>query len=383
MSEIILPIEGIFSEPTNIELGKGLNSSIKTLQKSVVSGNVITPDRGVAPILKTGMFIVENTYNLTVIENIKVSAKASYAGFGGAGSYASNSYYKINNYSVYLFAYKSVEFPPEVFINEQLNDEALYIAEKEPDNFYRSFGNYYASSFIRGGYYIVMYEFNSENETQKKDITAKLKVTAKAYQASASAEYQKSVQEIRNFQNTKIVQEGILDGQPTPNIDLESLISFMNDYNTYLDYDKKNRILFYNYSDLNDLPYFNSGLLDNGLIKNLRNAYNIIDDNLANYTDWLSDIDYVSAFIDQFEPDSVTKSLTDRENIIKKIEELENLRYDLVVDEKFKEVIDFLERTSYDCAPYEYVRKAAPKPPVPRRRRRKRGPWTKLPRIKL
>lgn len=381
MSDIILPTEGIYTNPSNLELGKGLNTSIKTLQKSVVSGNVIQPDRGVAPVLKTGMYIVENSYNLTVIENIKISAKASYAGFGGAGSYASNSYYKINNYSVYLFAYKSVEYPPEVLANERLNEEALYISETEPNNFFKSFGNYYASSFIRGGYYIVMYEFNSTDETNKRDITAKLRVTAKAYNASASVEYKKSVEEISKFQNTKIVQEGILDGIPTPNVDLGSLIDFMNNYNTYVDYDKKNRILFYNYSDLSDLPYFQANLLNSELIKNLKSAYSNIDDNLANYTDWLSDIDYISAFGDQFEQESIDKSLADRETILKKIDELESLRYDLVVDEKFLEVIKFLNRTSYDSAPNQYMRKAAPPPPTSKRRKRKRGNWTKLPRI--
>jgi hypothetical protein len=147
---------------------------------------------------------------------------------GGSAKAKFVSEQKINSYSVFLLVHVVVRNPTKRIRDVRLADSAReLLATGQQEAFRRRCGDEFLVGITTGGEFLGMIEIESRDETDKKDISAKIRASGLTWKASA--EFQAAVESITAQRNTKVTvfRKGTQESIP---IELQDMINQAKDF---------------------------------------------------------------------------------------------------------------------------------------------------------
>ncbi len=170
------------------------------------------------------------TDSVQLAKRLEVSASASLkVGLGGGSAKAKFvADQKINSYSAFLLVHVVVKNPTKRIRDVRLADSAReLLATGKREGFRRRCGDEFLVGITTGGEFLGMIEIESRDETDKKDISAKVRASGLTWKASA--EFHSAVERITAQRNTKVTvfRKGTQESIP---IELKDMIDQAKDF---------------------------------------------------------------------------------------------------------------------------------------------------------
>lgn len=354
-----------FNFTSEIKEGLGYSSLFAKPMNKVCIGKLYRPGNALGQKVYLNMQVVENIYEYEKVQRSSFKASGSYGPFGGGGSTSFINNLQINSYSCYLIASVTIINPIQFLEEIRLTPNAQKLLEQE-DKFYARYGDNYINGLIKGGELFIAYEFKSKNKIEQRDISAKLNASASLFNAKAEAKYAESIKKLEKYSREQIAfyTSSHKQGTPLPNLELGDLMEYAKQYTTQVDNDKNNSVLGYEVKSLSKIE----NLIDIPSIINSKELFDQIkkkehfEDMLENFYDWSRDIQYVSAFEEQFTDEAINKAKEDDTLVNDKIDRIKTLLDQAYFTEDFSD-FDNLRAKDFECNPEVYLRKVA-KPPA-------------------
>jgi len=180
-----------------MRFGMGADSHTEEARGEAITFNGIEHEAG-GQVVASALKMIQSQDSLMESMNISVSASVRYGLASGDARFDFAKKHAVNTYSTYLLLKATVQNPPEHMVAPKLTDTAAQLYQRSPEEFRQTFGDVFIDEIYSGGEFFGLFTFESQDESTKTEISAKLDVSVGSVLAggSVSVAFSNTIEEV-------------------------------------------------------------------------------------------------------------------------------------------------------------------------------------------
>lgn len=191
----------------NFYTGRGINSTTgKVFRVAIKYDEPQSENSGQKTIMT--LESITSSHSLSTSLSVSVSASMNSGAWGGSAGFKMMQSREVNSYYTYALVKTEVRNPPQLLRNPRLTQEAEAKLQEGWDAFVSLYGDEYIEGIVTGGTYYAMIEIQTKDDTQQRDVSAKLSGSYGSF--SGSAKMKSTFKEISKTYvlNVFVIQSG-------------------------------------------------------------------------------------------------------------------------------------------------------------------------------